>query len=531
MKRKKRHFFTSVTAKIIVVNMLSLMICTAGLSAFNYLSFRNDSLKICQDQAVSIAETVAAYIDGDLFLKTVRLGEKNETWLREKAAADNVMERIELAYLYVISSNYDESVKYYMGVASVGNSLSLGDTDSVSHYADGIFKTIQTGESTATDIHDSNDCGLLISGFAAIRDSSGNIVGAVGVDISANDIFSTARIMEFIFRAVIAVVICSIAPILLQAFLFKRMIGRPIKELTVASAKIGEGDLGVSLSIRTGDEIEELSNTFTKMAVQLQDYIDNLTRVTAEKERIGAELDVATKIQASMLPCIFPAFPNRTEFDIYASMQPAKEVGGDFYDFFLVDNNTLAVVIADVSGKGVPAALFMVIAKTLIKNNAQSGKSPKEVFEAVNNLLCEGNDAGMFVTAFLGYLDIPSGGFIFVNAGHNLPLLRKGERFEWLKTKPGFVLAGMEDMFYKQGEIVLDSGDEIFLYTDGVTEAVNNENQLFSDPRLLETVNQHVGLPLKEFTITIKREIDKFAEGAEQADDITMLTLHYKGGE
>jgi sigma-B regulation protein RsbU (phosphoserine phosphatase) len=230
-----------------------------------------------------------------------------------------------------------------------------------------------------------------------------------------------------------------------------------------------------------------------------------------------------------MLPCIFPAFPDRAEFDIYASMLPAKEVGGDFYDFFLINENTLAVVIADVSGKGVPAALFMVIAKTLIKNSAQSGKSPREAFEAVNNTLYENNEAGMFVTVFMGYLDISTGKFTFVNAGHNPPLLRSQERFDWLKTKPGFVLAGMEAMFYKQYEIVLNPGDELFLYTDGLTEAANNEDMLFGAPALLETANSCQGLPLKEFTISIKREIDKFVEGAEQADDITMLALKYKG--
>jgi len=248
-----------------------------------------------------------------------------------------------------------------------------------------------------------------------------------------------------------------------------------------------------------------------------------------------AELNVAKQIQQDMLPCIFPAFPNRTDFDIYANMRPVKEVGGDFYDFFLINENTLAVVIADVSDKGVPAALFMVIAKTLIKNNAVSGKSPKEVFEAVNNMLCENNEAGMFVTAFLGYLDLRSGKFTYVNAGHNAPLLRSGgedpagRRFDWLKVTPGFVLAAMEDMFYKTHEITMRPGDELFLYTDGVTEAANREEKLFGSPRLLETANSLLNLPLKEFTVSIKREVDKFAGGAEQSDDITMLALRYKG--
>jgi sigma-B regulation protein RsbU (phosphoserine phosphatase) len=213
-------------------------------------------------------------------------------------------------------------------------------------------------------------------------------------------------------------------------------------------------------------------------------------------------------------------------------MLPAKEVGGDFYDFVLVDDNTLALVMADVSGKGVPAALFMVIAKTLIKNNAQYGKSPEEVFGIVNNLLCENNEAGMFVTCFMGFLNLTTGEFSFVNAGHNPPLLRRrGGAFEWLPVKRGFVLAGMENMFYKESKLTLQSGDELFMYTDGVTEATNPSDELFSDPRLLEVSNKYAGVELKEFTVSVKREIDAFADGAEQADDITMLILRYIGKE
>ena len=339
---------------------------------------------------------------------------------------------------------------------------------------------------------------------------------------------STIMVMLIVFVVVFTVAVLVI--VYLGGKLSDK-ITRPIITLKESHERIAGGELDTRVELKTGDEIEDLGASVNRMAVNLREYIVNLQSVTAEKERIGAELDVATKIQASMLPCIFPAFPHRKEFDIYASMLPAKEVGGDFYDFFLIDDNTLAVVMADVSGKGVPAALFMVITKTLIKNNAQYGKSPKEVFETVNNMLCENNEAGMFVTAFMGYLDITCGKFTYVNAGHNPPLIRTGGgKYEFLKAKPGLVLAGMEDMFYKQGEVTLHKGDELFLYTDGVTEAMNNEYELFSDPRLVEVANNYTDLPLKEFSVSIKREIDKFAQGAEQADDITMLALRYLGG-
>jgi len=320
------------------------------------------------------------------------------------------------------------------------------------------------------------------------------------------------------------------------AFLAQRMakgLAKPVIELNNGAGIIGAGDLDYRLNVKTGDEIEALSDAFNVM-------IDNIKTITAQQERISAELDVATKIQASMLPCIFPPFPERDEFDIYAGMRPAKEVGGDFYDFFFVDNNTLALVMADVSGKGVPAALFMVITKTLLKSYAQSASSegtaaepmsPKEVFETVNNVLCENNEADMFVTAFMGYLDIPGGKFTYVNAGHNPPLIKHtGGQYEWLKTKPCFVLAGMEDISFTQEEIILSPGDTIFLYTDGVTEAMNEQLELFSDPRLLETINNYTDAAPEKLLSSIFKEIDFFAGNAEQADDITMLALKYENG-
>jgi len=343
------------------------------------------------------------------------------------------------------------------------------------------------------------------------------------VQIPSREIF--AEIETRNNRFTIIILISSLVLFALTAYLMSLLINRPLHKLTSGVTELGGGNLDRQIDIRTKDEIGMLAAAFNKMTLELKESIKQITRERAEKERIGAELDVATKIQASMLPCIFPAFPHRPEIDIYAVMQPAKEVGGDFYDFFLIDEDTLAVVIADVSGKGVPAALFMVIAKTLIKNNAQYGKSPKEVFEDVNNILCANNDANMFVTVFMGYLDIPSGRFTCVNAGHNPPLLRSGGKYNWLQTRRGFVLAGMEDMFYKENEFFLKQGDELFLYTDGITEAINKKSEFFGDSRLIDTLNNYPGLPLNELAVSVKREIDKFADGAQQADDITMLVL------
>jgi len=352
---------------------------------------------------------------------------------------------------------------------------------------------------------------------AAIERMTAETLGVV-----RSAIMVTLTVFVFVFAAVILAV-------MYFAGILSDKITRPIITLEKGLERIAGGELDTKIEIKTGDEIEILGGCVNSMAQKLKEYIKNLQSVTAEKERIGAELHVAKNIQASMLPCIFPPYPDRPEFDIYALMQPAKEVGGDFYDFFFVDDNTLAVTAADVSGKGVPAALFMVIAKTLIKNTAQSGKEPAEVFQIVNNMLCENNESAMFVTAFMGYLDIVSGKLTFVNAGHNPPVLDSGSGHDFLETKPGFVLGGMEGTRYKQSEVTLKKGDELFLYTDGVTEAMNNKKELFGKERLIEVINANHDKPLKEFTISIKQEIDSFTGDMEQTDDITMLTLRYLG--
>ncbi|GBU20847.1 hypothetical protein R80B4_00734 [Fibrobacteres bacterium R8-0-B4] len=347
----------------------------------------------------------------------------------------------------------------------------------------------------------------------------------------------TKRVMHGVNNAIRDVLIAffvGFALVVAAVFYLARMlsakISRPIVTLEAGLARIADGELDTHINLKTGDEIEQLGDSVNAMALELKQYISNLQHITAEKERISAELNVAAKIQASMLPRIFPPFPNRAEFDIYASMQPAKEVGGDFYDFFFVNDDTLAVIAADVSGKGVPAALFMVVTKTLIKNNAQSGLSPKEVFEKVNGILCDGNDAGMFVTAFMGYLDVKTGKFLYVNAGHTPPILIKGGKCEAVGIKPGFVLAGLEDIRYTEGELTMNPGYVLFLYTDGITEAVNRQDALFGQKRLIDSINNAVDLELKEFTDAIKQDIDRFADGAEQADDITMLALRFVSG-
>ncbi|MCM1536608.1 MAG: PP2C family protein-serine/threonine phosphatase [Clostridium sp.] len=271
-----------------------------------------------------------------------------------------------------------------------------------------------------------------------------------------------------------------------------------------------------------------LSSICTTIAGRTRRLLEKQIKDSEERQRISTELDVATHIQADMLPRIFPAFPERPEFDIYATMNPAKEVGGDFYDFFMVDETHLAIVIADVSGKGVPAALFMVIGKTLIKDHTKPGIDLGDVFSEVNNLLCESNSEGLFITAFEGVLDLVTGEFCFVNAGHEMPFIAKaGNAYEPHKLRAGFVLAGMENMKYQSGRIQLSPGDKIFQYTDGVTEATNSSHELYGMKRLTDILAQNTDKPPAKLLPAIKADIDLFTGDAPQFDDITMLCVEY----
>ncbi|MDD6051701.1 MAG: SpoIIE family protein phosphatase [Clostridiales bacterium] len=354
------------------------------------------------------------------------------------------------------------------------------------------------------------------------------------VHIPESLVLAPVKAME---RNIIAAIFAFVAALALIIFCVVLMVRRFSRRLTAPLTALGQdvqtissGDLDYRAEIRSNDEIGDLAGSFNSMAASLKQHIENLTAVTAEKERIGAELDVATHIQKSMLPCIFPAFPERKEFDVYATMNPAKEVGGDFYDFFMVDDTHLAVVMADVSGKGVPAALFMVIGKTLIKDHTQPGLSLGEVFTDVNNMLCDSNSEGLFITAFEGVLDLVTGEFRYVNAGHEPPYIcKQGEGFEAYRIKAGFVLAGMEDLRYREGSLQLTPGDRIFLYTDGVTEATDGANQLYGSERLHRVLNANRDADPEALLTAVKADVDQFVGDAPQFDDITMLCMAYRG--
>lgn len=302
--------------------------------------------------------------------------------------------------------------------------------------------------------------------------------------------------------------------------LVKVLVVKNIRKINTSLSQITDGDLNVTVDVRDNEEFASLSDDINSTVTTLKHYIDEAAA------RFDKDLEIAKQIQQSALPSVFPPYPNRKDFSIYASMNAAKEVGGDFYDFYLVDENHLAFVVADVSGKGIPGAMFMMTSKTLIKSFAESGLPVHEVLTNVNTQLCQNNEAGMFVTAWMGILDLQTGLIKFANAGHNPPLVKhKDGSYEFLKGKVNFVLAGMDMVKYKEQELQLQPGDEIYLYTDGVTEAHNSNKELFGENRLLESLNSTKGMSVEDICKKVKEDVDAFVCDAEQFDDITMLCV------
>lgn len=315
-------------------------------------------------------------------------------------------------------------------------------------------------------------------------------------------------------------------------YLVARTVTAPLGALAQATEEIAAGNFDAVLPAgHSQDEVGTLTRSFTAMTGALKQYIRNLTETTAAKERIQSELKMATNIQASLLPRLFPAFPDRPEFDIYASMDPAKEVGGDFYDFFFIDATNLCFLVADVADKGVPAALYMMVAKTLLKAEGQRLGEPEQILACVNNILAADNDSCMFTTVFCAILNTENGEVRFANAGHNPPVLISGEQVRSLSIRAGFVLGPMTDVNYSAERILLAPGDVLFLYTDGITEAKDRNEALYGEARLLQALQSAGHQELATLLGTIRADVQDFADGAPQSDDITMLAIKFRGGD
>ena len=369
-------------------------------------------------------------------------------------------------------------------------------------------------------------------------DESGGARGYILADFTLDEM--THDMLAFLIRYLIATIAVTAFMGFIIAQLMERTTVKPINAIATAAQNYVEdrksGNTRMehfsSLHIRTGDEVEHLNLVMAQMEKDLSVYMEDLTRATKEEVRVRTELDMASQIQKGALPDSFPAFPDRQEFELYASMEPAKEIGGDFYDFFLIDDDHLCLVIADVSGKGVPAALFMMASKIILADNAIMEKSPSEILYDSNNAICANNKLEMFVTVWIGILEISTGKLSAANAGHEYPALKKaGSGFAIFKDKHSFVLGGQEGMKYKEYEIRLEPGDKLFVYTDGVPEAQDPDGNMFQMERMINALNEDPDASPEQILGNVRGSIGRFVREAEQFDDLTMLCLEYKGSQ
>lgn len=395
---------------------------------------------------------------------------------------------------------------------------------------------IWNGTDLLSTINKTEKYGWLSTSAYGVQNNDGEIVGFFMVDATINELISAMN--SFLFQYLGAMIIVTNLLAFLMTKQINKKVVKPINSIAnatqeyVIEKRIGGTNVDhfSKLDIKTGDEIEELKFTLADMEADIANIESNLTKITAEKERIGTELSLATKIQADMMPNIFPAFPDNSEFDIYATMTPAKEVGGDFYDFFLIDDTHLALVIADVSGKGVPAALFMMASKIIIHNVAMTNINPADVLEKVNSQICSNNKENMFVTVWLGILDINTGELQTASAGHEYPIFKSSSgKYELVKEKHGFVIGGMNGIKYKNNSYIIEPGSSIFIYTDGVTEATNENQVLFGNDRLLEALNKEPSEIPYKIIENVRESINNFVLSTPQFDDITMMCISYNG--
>ncbi len=447
----------------------------------------------------------------------------------------NYIEKGEINFFYLAMYDEERNTLVYVADSDPEDPMLPGEWEPVSGKEVRRFLDWD-GEDMCYYIGHTEQYGWLCTTGVPVRNPAGETVVYLLADVSVTQIW--AGMKDYLLQITISLLIVTALIAWFLSRHMKKTLVQPINAIAEAAQTYArdkrEGRSAsehfAGLGIHTGDEVENLSLVMADMERDIAETEENLTRITAEKERISTELELATRIQSDMLPSVFPPYPERTEFDIYASMDPAKEVGGDFYDFFLIDEDHLCMVIADVSGKGVPAALFMMASKIILANHAQMGKTPAQILADTNTAICANNREEMFVTVWLGILEISSGRLTAANAGHEYPVLKRADGpFELVKDKHGFVLGGMEGMDYQDYELTLEKGAKLFLYTDGVPEAMDAQRRMFGTERMLAALNASPEGTPQELLKNVRRAVDGFVKAAEQFDDLTMLCLEYRG--
>ncbi len=526
---------------IIGAIVLLLLIFGMGMSALGYIGFTDAFDREYAETSYHIANTATALVNGD-HVYDYQTGEYVEEYYQTKAYLDSYCKKMNVSLVYVIrvdTSDYGRFVSIFNSVNNTVDNTTYTEweigyrRDTTNEEYSRKYRALYEQTSEYESVFRKNVTG-------GVHPHITTMVPVIGSDGATKAILCIQRPMRelddvryaYARRALIWTVLLALVTSAIWMIYIRRQFVQPIRKASDEATRFARENvkgepLGEISRIR---EIENLARSIDTMETDMVNYIDNLTAVTAEKERIGTELSLAKTIQETSVPNIFPPFPERTDFDIYASMTPAKEVGGDFYNFFLIDDEHLAFVIGDVSGKGVPAALFMMVTNIMISDRTRTGATPGEILTAVNRDICEHNQADMFVTVWLGILDLATGKVVAANAGHDdAAICRKDGSFELFKTRHGFVIGGMQGLKYRDFEIQLEAGDRLFLYTDGVPEATDANNGMFGMERTLDTLNEHRKKTPQEILNGVHASVNAFVGDAPQFDDLTMLCVEYKG--
>ena len=536
---KKLFMIRTKITFIIVLSTVTLLIVFGFIAGtIGYVQFSEEITNEYKEDALRVARAADDYIDAsrlDYYLATKGT---SDDYLESKASVGWLCNKINAEFIYIIKPDTSD-YNHITFVMNTVNENSKFDEFQIGYVKETTnddykekYKKLYDGKSDEeTVVRDQGfvETGSHITIMRALHDKDGSTVGILCVQRQM-DALTTAR-HNYILKMIIVIIVLIVFSTLMYIFCIRCTLINPLKKITREterfSSKPEPAEKPLAEQIKTKNEIGQLAGSVDKMESDMIEYIENLTRVTGEKQRISTELRVAADIQQSMLNSVNP---NLSEFDICASMTPAKEVGGDFYDYFMIDDDHLCMVIADVSDKGVPAALFMSLTKILISDSTLLYRTPGEILTFVNERICQNNKMNMFVTVWLGIIDISTGILSYANAGHEYPAMQKnGGEFELLFDKNGFVLGGLSGIKYKSHTIQLKKGDCIFLYTDGVTEATSSEKELFSDERMLAALNSSPDATPKELIENVKEKAYLFAGDAPQFDDMTMLCVRYFG--
>lgn len=537
---KKIKPFSSLSFNIISFIIVLLIFFSLVLSTIGFISFTNAFKREYSETSYHMASTASILVNADHLDDYLENGE-NDEYTQSQGYLDIYCSKMNISLIYVIKVDQSDYGSFVSIFNSVNNTV---DNTSYSPWPLGYqrkatndeyiqkYKKLYEGNTQYETIYRTtnlNGTNPHLTVLVPLRDYAGDVVAIMCIQRPISELISARR--PYLVNVIISVVAISITTAFITVFYLRKQFVNPMKFVSNEAKRFAkENSKGEKLhNISKITEIHELAVSVDKMEEDMLSYIDRLTNITKEKERIGAELHIATMIQENSIPNKFPAFPSRTDFNIYASMTPAKEVGGDFYNFFLIDDDHLAIVIADVSGKGIPAALFMMVTNILISDRTKMGGTPSEILSFVNQEIYDHNEAEMFVTVWLGIVCLSTGKLIASNAGHDDPFIyHNHEKFESEKRKHGLVLGGMDGMKYTDYEIDLKPGDKLFVYTDGITEATNKDKELYGKERLVETLNQCKDLPPEEILGFVHNSVNEFVGDEPQFDDMTMLCFEMK---